>query len=164
MREGTRQVKRHRPDLVIVIIGGNDGQDLIPPKGVQARRVHWKKKEWEAAYHERVVAFLKLLTDSGRRVLWLELPVMDHPRLEAKLTTIRAIQKDAVDSVAGATWIDTRSHFLDAKGRIIKSAKVRGYRKSKKLRQDDGIHFSVAGARYFARRVYPDVVAALGLD
>lgn len=164
MSEGAKQVQKHRPDLVVVIIGGNDGQDLIPPKGVRARRVHWKKKAWSDAYRQRVIDFLNLLTEGDRRVLWLELPVMERPHLESKLATIRAVQKDAIASVPAATWVDTRRHFLDGRGRILRSTKVRGYKKAQKLRQDDGIHFSVAGARFFAQRIYPEVLGALGLE
>ena len=32
---------------MVVIVGGNDGQDLIAPKGTKIGRVFWKGDEWK---------------------------------------------------------------------------------------------------------------------
>ncbi len=163
MREARKQVKRSSPDLIVVIIGGNDGQDLLTPKGQKRRRVLWNGASWKDAYRERVARFLGLLTEKDRRVLWLELPLMDHRSLEEKLALIRSVQKEAVEQVEGATWLSTRSFFLDPDGRLVRRTNVKGFKKTQRLRQRDGIHFTVAGARFFAERVAPEVIAALGL-
>ncbi len=109
------------------------------------------------------MAFLDLLVEGGRHVLWLELPLMDHRSLEEKLQLIRSIQKAAVEAKDGATWLSTRAYFVDKKGRLVRRMKVKGFRSAQPLRQHDGIHFTVAGARFFAARVYPEVLSALGL-
>ncbi|MCB9648438.1 MAG: DUF459 domain-containing protein [Deltaproteobacteria bacterium] len=162
MSEGPAQVKKHDPDLVVVIMGGNDGQDLIA-KDKKARRVFWKTKAWEDAYRQRLLDFAAKVTAGGRKLVWLELPAMDKPGLEAKLETIRRVQKDTLTELgATAHHVDTADFFYDGK-RLLTQAKVDGYKAPQALRQADGIHFTVPGSRYFANRVYPELLRLMGL-
>jgi uncharacterized protein len=163
MKEGAKLVKKHQPDVVLVVIGGNDGQDLIAPKGAPSERIFWKTDRWKDAYRDRVMRFLELLSADDRIVLWLELPLMDHRSLEEKLEQVRAVQKDAVASVARASWIETRRYFVDDRGKLMKQTKIEGWRAPQAIRQNDGIHFTVPGAAFFAQRVYPEVLSKLGL-
>ena len=161
MSEGARQVKRTNPDVVIVIVGGNDGQDLID-KEKKKRRVFWKGKKWAKAYAKRTTDLIELLAGKDRRVIWLELPAMDHRRLEKKLKIIRKVQEDAIAPLTPrAKYLATSQHFYTAQGKLIRKIKPR--RKSAKtdLRQEDGIHFSLPGSKYFADRVYNQLLTQL---
>lgn len=162
MNEGEARAKRSQPDLVIVVLGGNDGQDLID-KEKKKRRVIWGSDQWADAYAERVTAFIGAVAAPERRVLWLALPIMDYPSLEKKLTTIREVQRTALAPLAPAVqYVETREHFY-AGDMLLKTVGVRGYKRPQKLRQKDGIHFSVPGSRYFADKIAPVVLEALGL-
>lgn len=153
--EARRQLARHGPDTIIVVVGGNDGQDLLGGR----RRVHWNKPKWDAAYAERIRAWVDLLAADGRSVLWLELPVMARPRLEGKLSRIRAVQREVIDAHPSATWVATRRHFFEGK-RLRTEVVMKKERYP--LRQEDGIHFTRPGAAWFAAQVLPDVLARLG--
>ncbi len=156
MAEGARQVDRHDPDVVVVILGGNDGQDLIGGP----RRVRWGAPEWEAAYAERLDAFAgRLLTAPERRLIWVALPRMARPKLEQKLALIRRVQFDALGRQPRAEYLDTGPWFFDGEGRDVSTVEWDG--KVAPLRQDDGIHFSVHGARWFAGRVAPEILRRL---
>ncbi len=162
MGEAKRQVKAHNPHIVVVIIGGNDGQDLTG-KTKKQKRVHWKSDDWDAAYRERMDAFLAELGTSDRKVLWLGLPMMGLTSFEKKLELIRGIQTEAVAAAGDkATYLDTVT-FTAEGGKLLKTADV-GNKKGQQLRADDGIHFTMAGSEYFADKVYPEVVKALGLE
>lgn len=165
MAESARRVKKHDPDLVVVIIGGNDGQDLQKlPKAKGPKRVFWKSDKWPAAYADRVTDFCMSMLTDYRRVVWLELPVMDHRRLEKKLELIRRVQREALAKLEPRVhYVATRDHFLSEKGRLLRKVKAPGYKRPQQLRQEDGIHFTVPGGRYFADRVAKDVLAALGV-
>jgi hypothetical protein len=164
MRESRRQVELRKPDLVIVIIGGNDGQDLTNRKK-KGGRVRWKDPGWEQAYRRRVQEFLVGITAPERRILWVGLPRMGLRSFERKLHLIRTIQQDAVTGMGDAgVYLDTAPFFTDEHGALLQEARVRGRRRPQAIRADDGIHFTMAGSRYFADRVYPEVLVLLGLE
>jgi len=163
MSESERVLEKSDPDLVLVIIGGNDGQDLRELTG--KARVIFRKPAWEPGYASRVRAFLDRLLGESRRVLWIGLPAMGAPRLEQKLEIIRRIQLDVVAArPERAIYLDSAPFFVDGRGKSIRSAEVSGWKQPQALRQDDGVHFSVPGSRYFADHVVPEVLRALGLE
>ncbi|MBX2813005.1 MAG: DUF459 domain-containing protein [Myxococcales bacterium] len=160
MSEGTRQVRRHRPDMVIVILGGNDGQDLIMESAVKKGRIRWRSRQWEGAYAKRVQEFIDTLTKGQfRRLLWVGLPTMALPSLERKLETIRAIQKRVVNAHPRGSYVDTGSWFHDRFGRPRESVTLR--KRELPLRQEDGVHFSRPGAIWFAQRIAPVIAVSL---
>ncbi|MCP3098879.1 DUF459 domain-containing protein [Myxococcus sp. K15C18031901] len=161
MAVGEEEVKRHQPDVVVVILGGNDGQSLLERSG--GKPVHWGKPEWEEAYRRRLDSFASVISAPGRKIVWLELPATGLKRFEQKLGVIRDLQREVIGARADARYVDTRAFFTDAQGRALLHARVEGFRKPMKLRMDDGVHFTIAGGRYFASKVYPEVLGALGL-
>ena len=157
MGEGKRQIKKTKPNVVIVIVGGNDGQDLID-KARKKRRVFWRGKKWETAYSERINNFVTLLREPDRHVIWLELPAMDRKRLENKLKLIREVQKETIETMGNRThYVRTEQHFYEPSGKLIRKISDPKSRKKVPLRQEDGIHFSLAGSKYFAHRVFLQV-------
>ena len=160
--EAKKQVEAKSPDLVVVIMGGNDGQDLTPKSG-KGKRVGWKSEGWNAAYKTRVADFLKEIGVAERKVLWLGLPKSELGSFEQKLAVIRQIQSEAIGEIGEAgTYLDTTPFLTDASGALLEKATV-GKRKDQELREDDGIHFTMAGSEYFADKVYPEVLRVLGL-
>jgi len=164
--EAKRQIDARDPDLVLVIMGGNDGQDLTKhPKDKAGKRVSWGDEDaWKQSYRVRVDAFLAGIADSERKVLWLGLPKMGLRSLEAKLEIIRAIQKDAVGALADrASYVDTIPFVTDDEGNLLAEARVGKHRKPQQIRAEDRIHFTMSGSEYFADQVYPEVLRALGI-
>lgn len=162
MHRARRLLERHDPDLVVVIIGGNDGQDLLDRRG--KGRVRYRTAGWEPEYERRLYHFGELLAGQGRRVMWIELPAMAKPRFEAKLRQIRRLQEEVAAVLERNRYVATRDFFYDDRRRLRRFVPGRrrpGGRRS--MRQGDGIHFTVEGARYFANRVLVDVLAGLNL-
>jgi hypothetical protein len=164
MAESRRQVELRQPALVIVIIGGNDGQDLTTTRRGGAR-VRWSDPGWPQAYRRRVQEFLVGLSAPGRKILWLGLPPMGPPMFDRKLAIIRAIQEEVVWGMGDAgVYLDTTPYLTDDGGQLLRQARVGERRRPQAIRADDGIHFTMAGSHYFADKVYPEVLAVLGLD
>lgn len=160
--EARKQVEAKKPDLVVVILGGNDGQDLTPKSG-KGKRVTWKSDAWNEAYKTRVADFLKEIGADQRKVLWLGLPKSELNGFEQKLNIIRQVQSEAVAALGDtATYLETTPFLTDAKGELLATATV-GKRKDQDLREDDGIHFTMAGSQFFADKVYPEVLRVLEL-
>lgn len=158
--EGKRQVEFRQPDLVIVIMGGNDGQDLTRLRG--SKRVPWNDEAWPDAYRERMETFIGEIAAPDRKLLWLGLPHMGLRSLEKKLVTIRDIQKEAVEALDGI-YLDTVPYTADENGATLQTASVEGMRKAQTIRAEDRIHFTMAGSQYFADKIYPSVLEALAL-
>ena len=163
--QGKRQVEFRKPELVIVIMGANDGQDLPPWKG--DKRVRWGSEEWPEAYRDRVDDFLASVRTpveglDPANVLWVGLPKVPSPSLERELTLIRGLHQEQVAALGDAGfYVDTTPHLVDANGVLLKTAKVRG--KQRELRSEDGVHFTMSGCEYLADKLYPEVLQALGL-
>lgn len=162
------QIEFRKPDLVIVILGGNDGQDLTRAKNGRGRRVNWDtdgdNEAWAQAYRERMDQFVARLSEDDRTVLWIGLPHMGLRSLEKKLDLIRPVQKAAIDALGDqGVYFDTVPFTTKDDGSTLKQAKVGTKSKLQDLRTDDGIHFTMAGSEYLADLVYPSVLETLRL-
>lgn len=161
--EAKKAVEQRKPDLVVVIMGGNDGQDLTTKSG-KGKRVAWKSDGWNDAYKARVAEFLGEISAEGRKVLWLGLPRTGTTSFEQKLNTIRDLQSQALaDFGEAGVYLDTSPFITDSAGELIDTATV-GKRKAQALREEDGIHFTMAGSEFFADKVYPEVLRVLGVE
>ncbi|MDC0673285.1 SGNH/GDSL hydrolase family protein [Nannocystis radixulma] len=161
--EAKKAVDQRKPDLVVIIMGGNDGQDLTSKTG-KGKRVAWKSDGWNDAYKARVADFLSEISADGRKVLWLGLPRTGTTSFEQKLTTIREVQSQALaDFGTAGVYLDTTPFITTDAGELIDSATI-GKRKAQALREEDGIHFTMAGSEFFADKVYPEVLKVLGVE
>jgi hypothetical protein len=162
--EAKKQIEFRKPELVVVIMGGNDGQDLTPKK--KGKRVAWSEPDaWKADYRARMDDFLAQLAADDRKVLWLGLPTMGMKSLETKLETIRAIQQEAVLALGDrGKYVDTAPFVTTDDGALLTEAKVGGSKKAQPIRAEDRIHFTMSGSEYFADKVLPEVLAVLGVE
>lgn len=161
--QAKRQVEFRQPDLVIVILGGNDGQDLTRRAG-QDKRIPWKHEDWADGYRARMDAFLAEVTGPERKVLWFGLPYMGLRSLEKKLELIRSVQKEAVEALGETgVYFDTVPFVTTEDGEMLTTAKVGPKGKSQALRAEDKIHFTMAGSEYLALHLYPQVLEVLEL-
>lgn len=161
--EAKKQLEFRKPELVVVIMGGNDGQDLTRKKG---KRVSWSEPDaWKDDYRARMDDFLATLAADERKVLWLGLPTMGMRSLETKLETIRAIQREAVEALGDrGRYVDTAPFVTGDDGALLTEAKVGGSKKAQPIRAEDRIHFTMSGSEYFADKVLPEVFGALGVE
>ena len=161
--EGVAAVKKTKPDLVLVIIGGNDGQDIVGKKKSDTR-VGWNSEGWSGAYTARTKDFIDaLLREGAGKVVVLGLPKTETTNFEKKLEIIRKAQQDAVAQVGEkAIYVDTTPLLADEQGNLRKQVSVG--RHTDKLHAADGIHFTMTGSQYFAEAVYPQVLKVLGLE
>jgi hypothetical protein len=164
--QSKRQVEFRKPDLVIVFMGANDGQDMPAWRG--SSRVAWGSDTWPGAYRGRVDEFLGNLSttvegqDHGADVMWLGLPKMTSASLERKVSIIRTVHQEAVAALGDrGLYIDTTPYLVDENGDLLETSKVRG--KEQVLRSEDGVHFTMSGCEFLADKIYPQVLTALSL-
>jgi hypothetical protein len=127
-------------DLAVVIIGVNDRQEIK----VDGQSYPSLTPQWTAAYQARVNTFLGQLRAARKPVIWVGLPPMSKTEYSAAMSQISALLKMAAFS-GGAEYLDIYDRFLGEDGKYSSQGPdVNG--QNTRMRKDDGIHFSTAGA------------------
>ena len=127
-------------DLAVVMIGVNDRQEL----SAGGQTFEPLSQGWTTAYQARINDALSRLRAARKPVIWLGLPPMSKTDYSAAISQISNIQKMAAFS-GGAEFLDIYDRFLGADGKYSSHGPdVNG--QNARMRKDDGIHFSNAGA------------------
>jgi lysophospholipase L1-like esterase len=145
----SRQVRRYRPDGVVIFIGANDGFPLADHRG---RAIACCSAAWTALYASRA----RRMADNYRRkgasrVYWVTIPT---PREAARRPIARAV--NAAIAIAAQPWadqvrvIDTVPTFTPG-GIYRDSMPVGGIETV--VRESDGIHLNAAGSSILAKMV-----------
>jgi hypothetical protein len=141
----TSQVRRDKPDAVVVFIGANEG---FPLPGPGKRPVACCGADWAALFADRARRMTDTYRQRGRaRVYWVTVPT---PRSGARARITRVV--DAAIGVAVDPWraqvrvIDTVPIFTPTGYRDAMN--VHGTRTI--VRESDGIHLNEAGAGLLA--------------
>ena len=152
----TRQIlNNYQPDVVIVLFGANDRQNIIDSQG-KPRAV--LTKEWQKAYQERVERYAKLLDSSSvRKVYWVGQSMPNKSSYLKAFPIMNDIYKNASKSSAKIDFLSTWDTFAQA-GRFVpvvanKSGK-RGY-----VKNNDGLHFTSHGAQIISDLIVDQMVS-----
>jgi len=132
-----------RPELVICAIGANDAQNVQIDRTV----FHFGTPAWKQLYAERVREFVKLLTREGAQVLWIGMPVMRETRFSRRMASVNELVKEVLAEFPQVLWMDPNPFVADSSGGF------KQYRRDQlgrlmRVRADDGIHLSEAGAAF----------------
>jgi uncharacterized protein len=139
------QLGARDPDVVVLMIGGNDDQSLLVPGGDP---VHYGRDGWEQEYEARAARVMDIAGGDGRTVVWVTLPAMRPGRLDAaRQLTNAAVERAAV----GRDVVVVDAGQLVSPGGY--AARVDGVQ----VRADDGVHLTHAGGD----RVAPAIAAAI---
>ncbi|MEG3847454.1 DUF459 domain-containing protein [Microcoleus sp. herbarium19] len=136
-------IKDYRPDVVIVLFGGNDTQDITDSQGKYRAIL---TPEWQQTYQERVQKYAKLLDSSSvRKVYWVGQSISNKSSYIKAFPIMNDIYKTASKSSSKIEFISTWERFAEA-GKFVplvadKSGK-RGY-----VKVNDGVHFTSHGAQ-----------------
>jgi hypothetical protein len=148
----------HRPDVAIILFGGNDSQGIQTPTGEVFQTV--SEPGWQAEYARRVGGVMDLLRADGRVVLWVGLPPMREAGFDGRVDILNGIYAGEAERRPWVTYVDTFPLFGDADGDYV--AQGPGPDGSPvDLRQDDGIHLSSPGATVLARALLDRIDAEL---
>lgn len=148
-----------RVSIAVMMIGANDRQAFRTPAG----EVEYGTPEWRTLYAMRVDEIIRTFTEKRIPLVWVGLPPMKGDRLSADMLALNEIFRDRV-TAAGGHYVDIWEAFLDADGRFSAfGPDVNG--QNARLRTNDGVHFTKAGARkaaHFAALVLRRLIEARG--
>lgn len=150
-------IEAEKPQLVVVMLGGNDRQAIRRPQGSIAVRT----QEWTAEYEERAGALAGLIAKAGIPFVWIGQPSYQSDRMAEDMVFLNGIyQKSA--TAAGGEFVDVWGGFTDAGGTYISSGPdVEG--QQRRLRNSDGITMTPAGAAKLAFFAHKPIQRLLGL-
>jgi uncharacterized protein len=116
---------------------------------------------WEEIYGKRVEAFIKKLRQANIAVYWVGLPVMRSPGQSADAEAMNNLFREKA-FINGAKFVDTWTGFTDESGRYSPyGPDMTG--QVKRLRADDGVHFTMRGYLKLAHFVEKELRRDLNL-
>jgi len=147
-------INDYQPDVVIVLFGANDFQDITDYQG-KSRVI--LTKEWQKTYQERVKKYVNLLNASSvRKVYWVGQSIPNTSWYLKAFPIMNDIYKNASKSSAKLEFISTWDTFAQA-GKFVpvvadKLGK-RGY-----VKNNDGLHFTSHGAQIISDLIIDQMV------
>lgn len=142
------QVRKHRPDAVVVFIGANEGFPLPGPNG----DAECCQVAWASVFATRVRRMMDAYRMGGRgRVYWLTVPSpRDDDRAEIARVVNASIGVAAAPFRAQVRILDMAGLFTPG-GRYRDALRIGG--RESIVRESDGIHLNPAGSRLAADAV-----------
>lgn len=148
-----------RPQLVVVMMGANDPQSIVGPDGSTG----YGSPGWTAAYGRRVRALMDEAKAAGAHVLWVGMPPMARPDLNAGMQVLNSVVEAQAAADPGATYLASTEVLSDGNGNFTaylpdtSGAEVN-------IRTPDGIHLSPSGGERLSQAVLASLRTQLHID
>ena len=134
------EIEKDSFDIAVFIIGINDRQKL----NIGGTSYGSLSPEWTVEYSGRVSRIVQELRAANKPTIWIGLPPMEAPTFGKTMFGINEVQRLAVFG-GGAEFLDIYPRFADENGKYAsRGPDLNG--NNVRMRRDDGIHFSAAGA------------------
>jgi len=142
-----RLVRRGRTDIIVILVGGNDRQDMR----VRGRRHERFSKKWWAEYRKRLDKAASMLNSSGAAIYWIGLPNVRSRRMTRDYENFnrlfeRIANKYNFRFIRIKRLFERNGRGYSDYGRGLSGKRVR-------LRSRDGIHMSTRGSKLLGRYV-----------
>lgn len=162
-REAERLVARHRHDAAIVMFGGNDVQGLRMP---DRSWIRWQDEGWSREYAARVAKMCEILRPQGQRIFWIGMPIVRPPKMRGRVLRVNTIFRAEMAIRKQAHFVETWDRMAGPDGdyaeRLVVKPPPEGRRgKRVRVRADDGVHLTTAGAHFLKDHVRAAIVRIL---
>jgi len=138
----SKLLKTYQPDVLIVMFGGNDDQDIKDFNGKYSTAL---SEPWKKAYQQRVEKYAKLInTSSVRKIYWIGQPITSKSRYNTFFPIFNKIYKQVSQNYPKiqfiSTWelLSTNDKFVPI---LPNKIGKKGY-----IKTADGVHFTPHGA------------------
>jgi hypothetical protein len=139
-----------RPQLVVVMIGANDPQGIVTPDG----SIHFDQPGWDEAYSARVAAIIAEANAAGAHVLWVGMPPMQDPGLDAALKHLNGlVQAQVADTKDGGAVYLSSVPYLGDQHHLYAAYLPDASGAVTNVRTPDGIHLTPTGGARLAAAV-----------
>jgi uncharacterized protein len=145
-------IENEKANVIVVMLGANDRQTLRDDAGAYEIR----SDRWREIYAQRVDALLTAAKSKGVPVILVGVPSMRHPRLHADMPYLNEILRERA-TANGVFYVDVWDGFVnEADEFVTMGAALDG--QTRRLRIEDGVHFTRVGARKLAHYVERDLI------
>ena len=146
--ELTADLKSQNPQVVVIMIGANDAQDFLGPPDVP-----YTSPQWNTLYAQRVAQFMQIAQSGGATVVWVGMPPMQNPGLNAQMSDVDAVvQQQAVKTHPPVTYLSTDRSLGTAQGGYTAFV-TNGAGQVVNVRTPDGTHLTPGGGQLVAQQV-----------
>jgi hypothetical protein len=143
-------VRDYRPDVVVALFGVNDaGNGFF----VGGHGVPFGTTDWKQGYRERVAKIMKMITKSGRPLIWVGMPVVAEQWRANGVRMLNEIFRIEARKHDGVVYLDAWKLFADRNGGYTAYLPTRSGEKVQ-VRQPDGVHLTMSGGDRLAEEVY----------
>lgn len=137
-------IGRRSPAGAIVMAGTNDQQRMVRP------RITYNTEAWWDEYARRVGAYMAALRKSGVPAVWVSLPNMRDKQAARGAFRLNEVYEAAAREY-GVTFLSIWNLTSDDNGKYTAFGPDTDGR-TRRLRADDGVHFTPIGYRIIAQR------------
>lgn len=133
-----------KPDVVVVMIGSNDRQQMV----LDGNRVDPRSDAWTKEYTRRIARLASSVTERKLPLVWTGLPAFKSPSMSSDMLAFNDLYKQEVETAKGE-FVDIWDGFVDEAGNFIFTGPdMNG--QPVRLRGSDGINLTAAGKRKVA--------------
>jgi hypothetical protein len=119
----------------------------------------FRDDRWVELYAKKIEEMIAVVKSKGVPVVWVGLPAIRGPRGTSDMLFLDSLYRDGAGK-AGVTYVDVWDGFVDEAGRFMpRGPDFEG--QPRKLRSDDGVYFTKAGARKLAHYVEREITRLL---
>ena len=138
------------PDLVVLFMGSNDWQNIRDDKEILTRG----SSEWAAEWSSRLTFTLDVLAAPYRHVVWVGLPPTRPSSTHEGFAFMNQLARDVISKREGVTMLDIWEMFGgDSPYQASVALPDDPDAGVVKVRQADGIHLNITGARWVTDRI-----------
>ncbi len=146
--ELTADIKATNPQVIVIMVGANDAQDFLGPPDVP-----YTSPQWNTLYAQRVAQFMQIAGSGGATVVWVGMPPMQNPGLNAQMSDVNAVvQQQAVKAHPPVTYLST-DHTLGTASGGYTAFVTNGAGQVVNVRTPDGTHLTPGGGQVAAQQV-----------
>ena len=150
--ELTADLKSQNPQVVVIMIGANDAQDFLGPPDVP-----YTSPQWNTLYAQRVAQFMQIAQSGGATVVWVGMPPMQNPGLNAQMSDVNAVvQQQAAKAHPPVTYLSTDRSLGTAQGGYTAFV-TNGAGQVVNVRTPDGTHLTPGGGQVVAQQVIAEL-------
>lgn len=149
-----RLLSEDRPDVLVVMFGGNDYQDVI----FNGQLLERPSQPWLDFYRSRVAEAMDLLNQPGLQVIWVGQPVMRNDFYSTGMAHLNEIYRSEAATRTSIAYFDTWNLFADPQGNYTDTID------GTLMRESDGIHLTTAGGIRLAQAIWDQAAPRWGLN